>query len=161
MIIAAHIPIGINDPSPELGMSEYSVVTEKDFLDKMHTYPNLILWVAGHRHLNTVTALRSPDPTKPELGFWEVETSSLREFPQQLRTFEIIRNSDNTISIIATNVDPAVKEGSFAAISRSYGIAAFQIFKNPPVYSYNAELVKQLTPEMQKKIQNCGTPIKK
>ncbi|MCX6157932.1 MAG: TIGR03768 family metallophosphoesterase [Ignavibacteriae bacterium] len=161
MIIAAHIPIGINDPSPELGMSEYSVVTEKDFLDKMHTYPNLILWVAGHRHLNTVTALKSPDPTKPELGFWEVETSSLREFPQQLRTFEIIRNSDNTISIMATNVDPAVKEGSFAAISRSYGIAAFQIFKNPPVYSYNAELVKQLTPEMQKKIQNCGTPIKK
>jgi metallophosphoesterase (TIGR03768 family) len=161
MIIAAHIPIGINDPSPELGMSEYSVVTEKDFLDKMHTYPNLILWVAGHRHLNTVTALKSPDPTKPELGFWEVETSSLREFPQQLRTFEIMRNSDNTISIIATNVDPAVKEGSFAELSRSYAIAAYQIFNMPPVYSYNAELVKQLTPEMQKKIQKCGTPLKK
>jgi hypothetical protein len=54
-----------------------------------------------------------------------------------------------------------VKEGSFAEISRSYAIAAYEIFNMPPVYSYNAELVKQLTPEMNKKIQKCGTPLKK
>jgi len=125
---------------------------------KLHTYPNLILWIAGHRHMNAVTALKSPDSSRPELGFWEVETSSLREFPQQFRTFGIVRNSDNTISIFATDVDPAVKEGSLAAKSRSYAIAAHQIFKLPMAnLSYNAELVKLLTPEMQKKIQNCGT----
>jgi metallophosphoesterase (TIGR03768 family) len=164
MIIAAHVPIGINDPNPELGMSKFSVVTEKDLIAKLHTYPNLILWVAGHRHLNTVTALKSPDSNRPELGFWEVETSSLREFPQQFRIFEILRNSDNTISILTTDVDPAVKEGSFAELSRSYAIAAYQIFKiQMPLLptgsvSYNAELVKQLSPEMQSKIQKFGTP---
>jgi hypothetical protein len=114
------------------------------------------MWIAGHRHLNTVTALKSPDAKHPELGFWEVETSSLRDFPQQFRTFEIVRNSDNTVSIITTDVDPAVKDGSPAAISRSYAVAAQQIFKNEmallPTGSYNAELVKQLTPEMQAKL---------
>jgi metallophosphoesterase (TIGR03768 family) len=86
MIIAAHIPIGINDPNPEFGMAKNSALSEANLIAKLHTYPNLILWVSGHRHLNTVTVLKSPDPAHPELGFWEVETSSLREFPQQFRT---------------------------------------------------------------------------
>lgn len=161
MVIAAHIPIGLNDPNPEFGWDPNAPLTEATLIAKLHTYPNLILWVAGHRHLNTVTALKSPDATHPELGFWEVETPSLREFPQQIRTFEIVRNRDNSISIFTTDVDPAVKQGSFAAISRSYAVAAHQIFKLPFPESYNAELVKQLTTEMQVKIQNCGTTISK
>jgi len=156
MIIAAHIPIGVEKPGSFTGWWSNSYVSEKNLTAILHTYPNLILWIAGHRHLNTVTAFKSPDDARPELGFWQIETSSLRDFPQQLRTFEIIRNSDNTISIFTTDVDPAVKDGSPAAISRSYAVAAQQIFNNPlavmPAGSYNAELVKQLTPEMQAKL---------
>jgi metallophosphoesterase (TIGR03768 family) len=166
MIIAAHIPIGINDPNPELGWDPDAPVSEAQLIAKLHTYPNLILWVAGHRHLNTVTAFKSPDANRPELGFWEVETSSLREFPQQFRTFGIVRNGDNTVSIFATDVDPAVKQGSFAETSRSYAIAAYQLFNMENVLplnsvSYNAELVKQLSPEMQVKIGKYGTTISK
>jgi len=164
MIIAAHEPIGVEKvPS----MMAWNPAFEAKVLARLHTYPNLILWIAGHRHVNAVTALKSPDATHPELGFWEIETSSLREFPQQFRTFEIVRNSDNTVSIFTTDVDPAVKEGSFAAKSRSYAIAAYQIFKMQydtlPTgsFSYNAELVKQLSTEMQAKIKNYGTPIRK
>jgi metallophosphoesterase (TIGR03768 family) len=158
MIIAAHIPIGLEKAGSFIGWWSNAYVSEENLTAKLHSYPNLILWIAGHRHLNTVTAFKSPDIARPELGFWEVETSSLRDFPQQLRTFEIVRNSDNTVSIFATDVDPAVKDGSFAAISRSYAIAAQQIFNNPlavePTGSYNAELVKQLTPEMQEKLKS-------
>ena len=165
MVIAAHIPIGIGDVDSPLGWTSISYISDKKLIEKLHTYPNFILWVSGHRHLNTVTALKSPDASRPELGFWEVETASLREFPQQFRTFGIVRNSDNTISIFATDVDPAVKEGSPAALSRSYAIAAHQIFNDSktsmPSGAYNAELVKQLTPEMQAKIKNYGTPIGK
>jgi len=165
MIISAHIPIGIGDVDSPLGWTSISYVSDWKLIDKLHEYPNLILWVAGHRHLNTITALKSPDASRPELGFWEVETASLREFPQQFRTFEIVRNSDNTISIFAADVDPAVKEGSPAALSRSYAIAAHQIFNdsktNMPSGAYNAELVKQLSPEMQAKIKNYGTPMGK
>jgi len=164
MIVAAHLPlflIGYNATNP--------YIDAKTLLEKLQTYPgypNLILWIAGHRHCNVVTVHKSPDEAHPELGFYEVETSSLKDFPQQFRTFEVDRNSDNTISIFATDVDPAVENGSFAAISRSYAIAAQEIFISNQQYflpsgSYNAELVKQLSPEMQIKIQNYGKPIKK
>jgi metallophosphoesterase (TIGR03768 family) len=165
MIIAAHIPIR-NEPlnSSQL-WSSFSPVSEQKLIARLHTYPNLILWISGHVHRNTVTALKSPDPARPELGFWEVETASLRDFPQQFRTFEIVRNSDNTVSIFTIDVDPAVRDGTPAAKSRSYAIASLQIFNYtpapPPSGSYNAELVKQLTPEMQAKIQNYGIPIGK
>jgi hypothetical protein len=65
------------------------------------------------------------------------------------RTFEVYRNSDGTVSIMITDVDPAVRTGSLAALSRSYGVSAQQIFNNPmspfPNGSYNAELFKTLT----------------
>jgi len=95
----------------------------------------------------------------------------LREFPQQFRTFDIVRNSDNTLSIFATNVDPDVDpdntKGVPAAISRSYAIASNQIYgiseapQPSGSVSYNVELIKQLSPEMQEKIKNYGTPIGK
>jgi metallophosphoesterase (TIGR03768 family) len=165
MIIAAHIPIGVEPAGSMAGWNLNAPVSEEQFISKLHEYPNIILWIAGHLHRNMVTAFKSPDPNRPELGFWEIETSSLRDFPQQFRTFEIVRNSDNTVSIFTTDIDPAVKDGSLAEISRFYAVASLQLFKNRldilPFGAYNAELVKQLSPEMQVKIQNYGTPISK
>ena len=169
MIIAAHIPVlpqtSLTDPTP----MHLSLLDDETFLADLHNYPNLILWISGHRHVNVVTA-QPYDPTKPDQGpqnsFWEVETSSLRDFPQQFRTFDIRRNSDNTISIFVTDVDPAVADGSPAAKSRGYAIGASRIFAatsatfaDTTSHAYNAELVKQLSPEMQTKIANSGSPI--
>jgi len=165
MIIAAHVPIGVLPfGSGKTGSwGPVSYVTDTQLIARLQTYPNFILWLAGHQHNNQVTPFKSPDPTHPELGFWEVQTASLRDFPQNFRTFEIVRNSDNTISIIITDVDPSVADGSPAAISRSYAIAASELYKTPikpsPAGAYNAELIKQLSPEMQTKIQNYGTSI--
>jgi metallophosphoesterase (TIGR03768 family) len=159
MILATHIPINI------IGVHAHSPISAKDLIAKLHNYPNLIMSIAGHRHRNTVTAFKSPDADRPELGFWLIETASLLHFPQQFRTFDIVRNSDNTVSIITTNIDPAVKKGSLAAISRSYVVATQALFSHKidplPSGSYNAELVKQLSPEMQAKLQKYGTPIRK
>jgi metallophosphoesterase (TIGR03768 family) len=157
MIIAAHIPVGVASNTP---VGWYNYTDEKAVIAELKKYPNLILWVSGHRHLNTVTAFKSDDTSHPEYGFWEVETKSLREFPQQFRTFDIVRNSNNTISIFTVNVDPDVPDGSFPAISRSYAIASNQIYNISEApqptgsVSYNAELIKQLSPSMQAKIQN-------
>lgn len=168
MIIAAHIPIGVEPTGPRSQMGWWTdpqnAVTLPDLVAELHSHPNLLMWVAGHRHLNTVKAFVSPDPAgAPEKGFWHVETCSLRDFPQQFRTFEIFVNADHTISIVTTNVDPAVREGTPAARSRRYAVAAEQIVKadistnNPtkdptihpmPTGSYNAELVKPLSPAM-------------
>jgi hypothetical protein len=100
-----------------------------DLVSTLQATPNLLAWIAGHRHLNAIKAFKSPDATKPEQGFWQVETSSLRDFPQQFRTFQVYLNSDYTISIVTTNVDPAVADGTPAAASRGYAVAAVQICK--------------------------------
>ena len=165
MVIAAHSPIGVEPAGALVGWWANACVTEPELFAKLHTYPNLILWIAGHRHLNHVAAFKSPDDARPELGFWQVETSSLRDYPQQFRMFEIVRNSDDTVSILTTDVDPAVAEGTPASVSRAYSVAAQQLFRNPldpmPNGSYNAELVIRLSPEMQQKIRNSGTPMRK
>jgi len=169
MIVAAHTPIGVvtfgSGSVGSWGPDSYK--TDHEVIAALHTYPNLILWLAGHMHFNQVNAFKSPDPNHPEQGFWEVQTPSLRDFPQQFRTFEIVRNSDNTISIIITDVDPAVRDGSPAAMSRFYAVAAMQLYKTPAPYGptcvYNSELIKQLSPEMQIEIQNYGrriTPVR-
>jgi metallophosphoesterase (TIGR03768 family) len=169
MVIAAHVPIlpqsSLTDttPFPMWPGPEY---TDDYVLNILHQYPNLILWMAGHRHVNVVTP--QPDPHgDPTLGFWEVETCSLRDHPQQFRTFDIRRNSDNTVSIIITNVDPAVQPGSPAYKSRGYALGAFRIFGATPAiiadttsHSYNAELVVQLTPVMQSVISQAGSAIR-
>ncbi|HWP67730.1 MAG TPA: TIGR03768 family metallophosphoesterase [Rectinemataceae bacterium] len=176
MIIAAHIPINVEVTAPTSEMGWWTdpknAVTLPDLIAELQSHPNLIMWVAGHRHLNTIKAFPSPDPINaPEKGFWQVETSSLRDFPQQFRTFEIYLNTDNTISIVTTDVDPAVGDGTPAAQSRKYAIATKQIvganiytfnptgdpsIKPMPTGSYNAELIKQLTPEMQAKLSGQG-----
>lgn len=184
MIIAAHIPFNVytnlvTDPTlvnsnPQrmtLFLPEpFSVVndepassgTPQSLLDILQGYPNLIMWISGHRHMNTVTP--QIHPTDPTLSFWEVETSSLRDFPQQFRTFKIYRNANNTVSITITNVDPAVSTASPATTSRGNAIATARITANVPIddatsHSLNAELVVQLTPVMQTVIANAGTPI--
>ena len=170
MIIAAHIPINpqnsLTDPT---GFSFFRApgFTEATLIPILHNYPNLVLWISGHRHVNVITP-QPYDPATPGQGpqnsFWEVETPSLRDFPQQFRTFDIRRNGDNTISIIVTGVDPAVTEGSPAGKSRGYAIGAARVYGDYPLSDttsqvYNAELVKQLTPQMQAIVANCGSPL--
>lgn len=171
MIIAAHIPIkpqaNLYDATPAHAF--YDKAAEDALLAKLHDYPNLLLWIAGHRHQNTVTAqpYNAADlKDHPERSFWEVETASLRDFPQQLRTFDLRLNQDLSLSIVVTNVDPAVAEGSPAARSRAYAVGAARIFGATPASladtrsrAYNAELVKQLSPAMQAKLADRGRRI--
>lgn len=144
MIVCAHIPVHpYTQKSLPIGGAPSYVsiwsdpdnsenVTELELLNTLHNYPNLILWVAGHAHRNTITPQPSPnvDPSNG-WGFWEVETPSLRDFPQQFRCFQIVRNSEGNISVFVFSVDPAVAPPSPAFKSRGYAIAAQQIFGNP------------------------------
>jgi metallophosphoesterase (TIGR03768 family) len=159
MIIAAHVPIGVEKIGSPIGWSDS--LAQLEILTELQKYPNFILWVAGHRHVDKVNAFLSTDNEKPENGFWEVETRSLREFPQQFRTFDIKWNGDNTVSIFATDVDPIVENNAMAARSRSLAIAAYQTYgRTDSISSTNVELVKMLTPRMEatisKYISNSG-----
>ena len=139
MIIAAHVPIAVMNVGNEMEWWESTLdpnatmqnaVSLTNLVSVLQNTPNLLMWMAGHRHLNTVKAFLPPSGGSPQNGFWQVETCSLREFPQQFRTFEIYLNSDYSVSIVTVNVDPAVKEDSPAAKSRAYSIAAQQIVQS-------------------------------
>jgi metallophosphoesterase (TIGR03768 family) len=145
MIVAAHVPIGVTGPAtgtewwdsaadPDARSDEQNAVSLTELVAKLQDTPNLLAWIAGHRHFNAVKAFPPIDPrdraSAPWKGFWQVETSSLRDYPQQFRTFEIILNADYSVSIVTTNVDPAVRVGTPAATSRANSIAAQQIVQN-------------------------------
>lgn len=143
MIIAAHVPIGVTAigsemewwmGEPDTTPQDQNAVDLAGLVQKLWNTPNLLMWMAGHRHVNTVKAFPSPNKAAtPEQSFWQVETSSLRDWPQQFRTFEIFLNSDYTVSIVTTNVDPSVAEGTPAATSRKYAIAMQQIIQGDPL----------------------------
>ncbi|MBI5382872.1 MAG: TIGR03768 family metallophosphoesterase [Opitutae bacterium] len=168
MIIAAHIPIkpqkDLFDTTSSPQFQPDSAQSDTELIATLNKYPNLLMLMAGHRHINAVTPQPSPDPAHPEYGFWEVETASLRDFPRQFRTIELRRNADNTISILATNVDPQVEAGTPAADSLGYAIGAGRVFGNIALndatsHAYNVELIKPLSPAMQAKIASYGTPL--
>ena len=112
MIIAAHEPLEDDCLARKHQLGHIQLT---NVLAALHTYPNLLLWICGHTHQNNIIPQPSPYPDHPEYGFWEVETASLRDFPQEFRTWEILRNTDNSISIRVTDIDPEETTNSPAA----------------------------------------------
>ena len=164
MIIAAHVPLELIDTNSMVGTN--SIIPLTNLLATLHTYPNLLLWMCGHTHQNNIIPQPSPYPDRPEYGFWEVQTASLRDFPHEFRTFEILRNTDNSISILVTDIDPEVTTNSPAAVSLGYAVGAARIFGSPCTsltdtnsYAHNAELLKLLSPPMQAVMAGYGGPL--
>jgi len=141
MIIAAHIPIATMAVGSPSGWSTYSEVSQEELITELQKYSNLLMWVAGHNHRNTILPIASPDPAHPEYGFWVVETTSLRDFPQQFRTFEITRYSDELVGIKTVCVDVDVEGNPLAEKSRSFAIAAGQMANHTDVPVENGELL--------------------
>jgi metallophosphoesterase (TIGR03767 family) len=70
------------------------------FLDS----PQVVAWVNGHTHTNQIWAHRRTDGTG---GFWEINTPSHIDYPQQARLIELVDNHDGTLSIFTTMLDHA------------------------------------------------------
>src|SRR5690606_34491881 len=67
-------------------------------------YPNMIAWLNGHTHTNTIKAHPNADRTG---GFWEITTASCIDYPQQQQVVDICDNRDGTMSIFAIVLDHA------------------------------------------------------
>jgi metallophosphoesterase (TIGR03767 family) len=99
----------------------------------LHRFPNVILWVNGHSHINRV--FPRPDPRGRTGGYWDITTAAQIDPPQQARILEIVDNADETLSIFATIVDqagpPQTAVGDYdvlglAAISRELAFNDYQ-----------------------------------
>ncbi|MER7577807.1 TIGR03767 family metallophosphoesterase [Streptomyces sp. NPDC126514] len=69
----------------------------------LHRFPNVVLWLNGHRHINKVRPHRDPAGYGP--GFWEVTTCSVMDWPSQTRLIELVDNTDGTLSVLCTMID--------------------------------------------------------
>jgi metallophosphoesterase (TIGR03767 family) len=67
-------------------------------------HDNVIAWVNGHTHTNHIW----PQQITGAPGrFWEINTASHIDWPQQARLIEVADNKDGTISIFTTMLDHA------------------------------------------------------
>jgi metallophosphoesterase (TIGR03767 family) len=70
--------------------------------------PNVIAYVAGHTHANAVRFFRGGKGH----GFWQVNTASHVDYPQQSRLLEVFDNRDGTLSIFGTILDSAAPQAA-------------------------------------------------
>jgi hypothetical protein len=147
-------------------LSTNSVIPLTNLLATLHTYPNLLLWMCGHTHQNNIIPQPSPYPDRPEYGFWEVETASLRISPRSSALSRSSATPTIPFPSVVTDIDPEVTPNSPADVSRGYAVGAARIFMIPCTsltdtnsYAHNAELLKLLTPPMQTKIAGYGGPL--
>ncbi len=75
--------------------------------DLLLRYPNVVLWVNGHTHVNQVLPHARPSSSPACGGFWELNTAAHIDWPQQSRTVEVVDNMDGTLSVFGTIVDHA------------------------------------------------------
>lgn len=69
-------------------------------VEELLRHENVVAWVNGHTHRNKVIAHAGEAG-----GFWEINTASHIDWPQQSRLLEVVDNHDGTLSIFTTMVD--------------------------------------------------------
>jgi metallophosphoesterase (TIGR03767 family) len=82
-------------------------VLGKSVRDLLLRFPNVVLWVNGHTHVNGVTPHRRHPESPLPGGFWELNTASHVDWPQQARLVELVDNGDRTLSVFGTIIDHA------------------------------------------------------
>ena len=108
VVVASHHPSPtlVNDYAPE---GTPSRVLGDAVLDLLLASNCVVAWIAGHVHFHAAQ-YRGDD----RRGFWEITTSSLIDWPQQVRLLELLRIDDGAgpqIALVSTVVDHASPVG--------------------------------------------------
>ena len=85
-------------------------------------YPNVIAWVNGHTHSNSIAPM--PDPLRRSGGFWQITTASHVDYPEQARIVEVVDNGDDTLSIFTTMIEHAAPATADYGDLSATGLAA-------------------------------------
>jgi metallophosphoesterase (TIGR03767 family) len=105
-----------------------------DMTELLHDYPNVIAWVAGHSHQNTVDAYPNPSG---DGGFWSIRVAAEADWPQQSRLLEIFDNKDGTLSIFGTILDHASPAAAAAAETDASTLDALDLASIGRTIGYN------------------------
>lgn len=104
---------------PDYTFAEYGMlaplvpieVTAQQLNAELASWPNVVAWIAGHTHLHSVRPFKvmggqgSNGTMQVDVackvagactGFWQIETASLIDYPQEQRLIELFDNGDGT-----------------------------------------------------------------
>lgn len=104
ILFSHHTADTMGNTLPLTGLDFKPRVTGDVLVEYLLTKPNVIAWVNGHTHKNQIFEHQRTDGSG---GFWEINTASHVDFPQQARVIEIADNADGTWSIFTTVLDHA------------------------------------------------------
>lgn len=108
VVISHHPSTEIEEAA--IGSDEVGVSAE-ELIALLATSPNVVLWLNGHTHRNRVLAHR--DPLVPGSGLWEVTSSSIADWPCQVRAIELV-DCEDRLEIVCEMIDhgaPLVPRG--------------------------------------------------
>jgi metallophosphoesterase (TIGR03767 family) len=122
IIIFSHHSIAtMNNPFIATGLDLQPRVLGAAVRTELLKHANVVAWVNGHTHRNEVVAHKVPSGAG---GFWEINTASHVDFPQQARLIELVDNQDGTLSIFTTMIDHASPAAYGGNIADPVGLAS-------------------------------------
>jgi metallophosphoesterase (TIGR03767 family) len=130
VIIASHHTSWTMDSRVTGSIDPGRRVQGSELVKVLVNHPNVIAWVNGHTHSNSILAhplkkkaKKKGGKTRVVGGFWEINTASHIDWPQQARLIEVADNRDNTLSIFTTMLDHAAPT-SYAGLGSPLELAA-------------------------------------
>ncbi len=147
-IVASHHPTtSIDRLAEEAGAEIADAVSAAEIEARVASYPNVIAWIVGHEHDVRVRSVRGADAAHP--GYWEIQSGSLADWPNQSRALEIVDNGDGSLSIFATMLDfaPATcMERRFRRLAMMEYLSAWDHSHVGTALDRNLELVIPMPP---------------
>lgn len=120
LVFSHHTSSTMNNPLVGTGGDVEPRVTGADVLALLLAHRQVVAWINGHTHRNTIT----PHRRNRDGGLWEINTASHIDWPQQSRLIELADNRDGTLSIFTTMVDHAGPASYARDLSDSTHLAA-------------------------------------
>jgi len=119
VILASHHGISsLSDGSEADSETRADAMLPADVLALFASYGNVILSITGHTHEHVVEWLDAGGGK----GYWEIQTSSLVEFPNQMRLVEVTDEDNGYLSVQLVGIDFSTEGDDVAEQGRTFSI---------------------------------------
>jgi metallophosphoesterase (TIGR03767 family) len=137
-IVFSHHGTGTMTNNRHPGPGQEPLLSGPDVLAILHRFPNVVLWLNGHTHINAIRPRR--DPADPARGFWEVTTCAIVDWPCQTRLVELV-DAGGHLSIVCTMVDHDTPLGP-SSLDSGDDLAALhrELAANAPLGGHGSDL---------------------
>ena len=104
------------------GAMDGSTISASTLINKLASYPGVLLHITGHGHYNDLRLDKSTN-VDDNGAYWEPMLASVVEFPSQTRIFEIVYEGNGYINIYLTNLDANAPVGTMVDEALNFAAA--------------------------------------